>query len=79
MGVFRYLEKHIKFKMVLDHRIRDIMEHIDFKDFDWERYYDLIPYTVPYSFDNPLQMVFCADSAFATDLVHETVDHDGRH
>jgi hypothetical protein len=68
-GVFRCLEKHIKFNLVLDHRIRDSMEQIDFKDFVWERYYDLIPYNAPYSFDNPLQMVFYADSAFATDLV----------
>jgi hypothetical protein len=69
IGVFRYLKKHIKFKLVLDHRTRDSMEQIDTKDFEWERYYDLIPNTAPYSFDNPLQMAFFADSAFATDLV----------
>jgi hypothetical protein len=45
------------------------MEQVDAKDFEWERYYDLIPNTAPYSFDNPLQMAFFADSAFATDLV----------
>ena len=37
MGWKHDLKKHIKFKLVLDHRIRDSMQQIDFKDFDWER------------------------------------------
>jgi hypothetical protein len=42
------LKKHIKLKLVLDHRMRDrdSMEQIDFKDCDWERYYNLIPRTL---------------------------------
>jgi hypothetical protein len=34
LGIFCYLKKHIKFKLVLDHRLRD-MEQFDFKEFDW--------------------------------------------
>jgi hypothetical protein len=48
LRIFCYLKKHIKFKLVLDHRLRD-MEQFDFK-FDWERYCrreKLIPNTVP--------------------------------
>ena len=71
-GVFRYLKKHIKFKLVLDHRLRD-MEQFDFKEFDWERYYpgakELIPNTVPCPLGNHVQVTFFVDAAFARDLV----------
>jgi hypothetical protein len=72
LGIFCYLKKHIKFKLVLDHRLRD-MEQFDFKEFDWERYYpgakELIPDTVPHPLGNPVQVTFFVDAAFATDLV----------
>lgn len=71
-GVFRYLKKYKKMKLVLDHRLRD-MEQFDFKTFDWERYYpeamELIPDGMPDALGNPVQIIFFVDAAFATDLI----------
>jgi hypothetical protein len=71
-GVFKYLKKYIKFKLVMDHRLRD-MEQFDYKDFDWERYYpgskELIPELMPAALGNKVQVTFFVDAAFATDLV----------
>jgi hypothetical protein len=71
-GVFRYLKKYIKLKLVLDHRLRN-MEQFDFKTFEWERYYpgakELIPDDLPDALGNPVQVTFFVDAAFATDLV----------
>ena len=72
MGVFRYLKKNMKLKLVLDHRLRG-MEQFEHHDFDWERYYpgakELIPENMPDALGNPVEISFFADTAFATDLV----------
>jgi hypothetical protein len=72
LGIFKYLKKFIKLKLVMDHRLRD-MEQFDYKDFDWERYYpgaqELIPELMPLALGNLVQVTFFVDAAFATDLI----------
>jgi len=72
LRIFMRLKGHIKSKLVMDCRKRD-MDQFNFLEYSWTRYYpcaaEVIPDDMPYPLGESVQITVFADAAFAANMV----------